>query len=104
MDTIWKNWRDLIKPRDVRIESETRSESYARFLAEPLERGYGTTLGNSLRRVLLSSLQGAAVVAVKCEGALHEFQTLPGVREDVSDIILNLKGLRLRSARSRRRA
>lgn len=98
MDTIWKNWRDLIKPRDVRIESDTRSDMYARFLAEPLERGFGTTLGNSLRRVLLSSLQGSAVVGVKLEGALHEFQTLPGVREDVSDIILNVKGLRLRSA------
>ncbi|MFT5993087.1 MAG: DNA-directed RNA polymerase subunit alpha [Bradymonadia bacterium] len=97
MDTIWKNWRDLIKPRDVRLESDTRSETYARFLAEPLERGFGITLGNSLRRVLLSSLQGTAVVAVKIEGALHEFQTLPGVREDVGDIILNVKGLRLRS-------
>ena len=98
MDTIWKNWRDLIKPRDVRIESDSRSDTYARFLAEPLERGFGTTLGNALRRVLLSSLQGSAVVGVKLEGALHEFQTLPGVREDVSGIILNVKGLRIRSA------
>ncbi len=97
METIWKNWRDLIKPRDVRIEPGSRTESYARFLAEPLERGFGQTIGNSLRRVLLSSLQGAAVTAVKVEGALHEFQTLDDVREDVSDIILNLKDLRLRS-------
>ncbi|MFT6395428.1 MAG: DNA-directed RNA polymerase subunit alpha [Bradymonadia bacterium] len=97
METIWKNWRDLIKPRDVRIEPSSRTESYARFLAEPLERGFGQTIGNSLRRVLLSSLQGAAVTAVKVEGALHEFQTLDDVREDVSDIILNLKDLRLRS-------
>jgi DNA-directed RNA polymerase subunit alpha len=97
METIWKNWRDLIKPREVRIEPNTRTESYARFLAEPLERGFGQTIGNSLRRVLLSSLQGAAVTAVKVEGALHEFQTLDDVREDVSDIILNLKDLQLRS-------
>ena len=97
METIWKNWRDLIKPREVRIEPNTRTETYARFLAEPLERGFGQTIGNSLRRVLLSSLQGAAVTAVKVEGALHEFQTLDDVREDVSDIILNLKDLRLRS-------
>lgn len=97
METIWKNWRDLHKPREVRIESHTRSGTYARFLAEPLERGYGITLGNGLRRILLSSLQGAAVTGVKIEGALHEFQTLPDVKEDVGDIILNIKELRLRS-------
>lgn len=97
METIWKNWRDLIKPRDVRIEPGTRSETYARFIAEPLERGFGQTLGASLRRVLLSSLQGTAVTGVKVENALHEFQTLDDVREDVSDIILNVKELRLRS-------
>ena len=62
MDTIWKNWRDLIRPREVRIEAESRTETYARFVAEPLERGFGTTLGNALRRVLLSSLQGAAAM------------------------------------------
>src|SRR5690606_29438568 len=82
METIWKNWRDLSKPRDVRIEPGTRSETYARFIAEPLERGYGYTLGGALRRVLLSSLQGTAVTAVRIEGALHEFQTLSDVRED----------------------
>ena len=97
METIWKNWRDLIKPREVRIESETRSGTYARILAEPLEKGYGVTLGNSLRRILLSSLQGAAVTSVRIEGALHEFQTLPDIREDVAQILLNLKGLKLRS-------
>ena len=97
METIWKNWRDLIKPPEVRIEPSTRSDTYARFLAEPLERGFGQTLGTSLRRVLLSSLQGTAVTAVKLEGALHEFQTLDEVREDVSDIIINVKELRLRS-------
>lgn len=97
METIWKNWRDLITPREVRIEQDTRSRTYARFLAEPLERGYGTTLGNSLRRILLSSLQGAAVTAVRIEGALHEFQTLPDVQEDVGQLILNIKELRLRA-------
>ncbi|MCB9506791.1 MAG: DNA-directed RNA polymerase subunit alpha [Myxococcales bacterium] len=97
METIWKNWRDLIKPREVRIDAGSRSGTYSRFVAEPLERGFGVTLGNSLRRVLLSSLQGTAVTAVKIEGALHEFQTLDDVREDVSDIVLNVKELRLRS-------
>jgi len=96
METIWRNWRDLIKPREVRVET-SRDGQYARFVAEPLERGFGVTMGNSLRRVLLSSLQGTAVTAVKIEGALHEFQTLDDVREDVSEIILNLKELRLRS-------
>jgi DNA-directed RNA polymerase subunit alpha len=100
METIWKNWRDLIKPREVRIESDTRRSTYARFIAEPLERGYGTTFGSALRRILLSSLQGAAVTEVKIDGALHEFQTLPDVREDVSDIILNLKELRIRCSSS----
>lgn len=98
MDTIYNNWRELIVPREVRIESKTRSETYARFLAEPLERGFGTTIGNALRRVLLSSLQGTAVVSAKIEGALHEFQALPEIREDVSEILLNLKELRMRSS------
>lgn len=97
METIWKNWRDLKAPRELAIDSKSRSGTYARFHVEPFERGFGVTFGNSLRRVLLSSLQGGAVVGVKIEGALHEFQTLPDVREDVSDIILNIKGMRLRS-------
>ncbi len=86
-----KNWRDLIKPKTLEIEKETLTSMYGKFSCEPLERGFGTTLGNSLRRVLLSSLQGAAVTAVKIDGALHEFQTLPDVVEDVTDIVLNLK-------------
>jgi len=86
-----KNWRDLIKPKTLEVERENLSETYGRFQCEPLERGFGTTLGNSLRRVLLSSLQGAAITAVKIDGALHEFQTLPDVVEDVTDIVLNLK-------------
>jgi DNA-directed RNA polymerase subunit alpha len=86
-----KNWRDLIKPKALEIEKETLGQQYGKFSCEPLERGFGTTLGNSLRRVLLSSLQGAAITAVKIDGALHEFQTLPDVVEDVTDIVLNLK-------------
>jgi DNA-directed RNA polymerase subunit alpha len=84
-----RNWRNLIKPKQLLIEEE--SPTYAKFTAEPLERGFGITLGNALRRVLLSSLQGAAVVAVKIEGVPHEFSTVPGVTEDVTEIILNLK-------------
>jgi DNA-directed RNA polymerase subunit alpha len=86
-----KNWRDLIKPKTLEIEKETLTSMYGKFSCEPLERGFGTTLGNSLRRVLLSSLQGASITAVKIDGALHEFQTLPDVVEDVTDIVLNLK-------------
>ena len=84
-----KNWRDLIRPRLLEIEE--RSETYGKFSCEPLERGFGTTLGTGLRRVLLSSLQGAAITQISIEGALHEFSSLPGVVEDVTDIILNLK-------------
>jgi DNA-directed RNA polymerase subunit alpha len=86
-----KNWRDLIKPKMLEVDRDSLTETYGRFCCEPLERGFGTTLGNSLRRVLLSSLQGAAITAVKIDGALHEFQTLPDVVEDVTDIVLNLK-------------
>jgi DNA-directed RNA polymerase subunit alpha len=84
-----KNWRDLIRPRT--LETETKTGIYGKFTCEPLERGFGTTIGNSLRRVLLSSLQGAAFTHVKFDSALHEFTSLPGVVEDVTDIILNLK-------------
>src|SRR5438309_1849685 len=86
-----KNWRDLIRPKILEVEKSSLTPTFGRFSCEPLERGFGTTLGNSLRRVLLSSLQGAAITAVKIDGALHEFQTLPDVVEDVTDIILNLK-------------
>ncbi len=91
-----KNWRDLIKPRGISIDEKTLTPTYGKFVAEPLERGFGTTLGNSLRRVLLSSLQGAAISSVKIEGVDHEFSTIPDVSEDVTDIILNLKEVRLR--------
>ncbi|HCF59965.1 MAG TPA: DNA-directed RNA polymerase subunit alpha [Myxococcales bacterium] len=86
-----KNWRDLIKPRGLSVDQGSLSDTYGKFVAEPLERGFGTTLGNSLRRVLLSSLQGAAITSVKIEGVDHEFSTIPEVAEDVTDIILNLK-------------
>jgi DNA-directed RNA polymerase subunit alpha len=86
-----KNWRDLIKPRGLTVDQESLSNTYGKFVAEPLERGFGITLGNSLRRVLLSSLQGAAITSVKIEGVEHEFMTIPEVAEDVTDIILNFK-------------
>src|SRR5215813_108101 len=88
---IYKNWRDLIKPKALTVDKDSLTATYGKFFAEPLERGFGITLGNALRRVLLSSLQGAAVTTVKIEGALHEFTSLPGITEDVADIILNLK-------------
>jgi DNA-directed RNA polymerase subunit alpha len=88
---VTKNWRDLIKPRGLSIDQESLTNTYGKFVAEPLERGFGITLGNSLRRVLLSSLQGAAITSVKIEGVEHEFTTIPEVAEDVTDIILNLK-------------
>ncbi len=91
-----KHWRDLIKPRRLEVDPETLTPTYGKFIAEPLERGFGTTLGNTLRRVLLSSLQGAAIISVKIEGVDHEFTTVPEVAEDVTDIVLNLKEVLLR--------
>ncbi|NVN97772.1 MAG: DNA-directed RNA polymerase subunit alpha [Geobacteraceae bacterium] len=93
---MYKNWRDLIKPKKLQFETESLTKYYGKFYAEPFERGFGTTLGNSLRRVLLSSLQGAAITSVKIKGILHEFSAVPGVTEDVTDIILNLKGVKLK--------
>ncbi|MEL7348601.1 MAG: DNA-directed RNA polymerase subunit alpha, partial [Pseudomonadota bacterium] len=90
---IHKNWQDLIKPAGLNISPSADPERTATAVAEPLERGFGLTLGNALRRVLLSSLQGAAVTAVQIDGVLHEFSSVAGVREDVTDIVLNLKGL-----------
>lgn len=89
-------WRGLELPARIEWDLETLTERYGKFIAEPFERGYGTTVGNSLRRVLLSSLEGSAVVDVKIEGVLHEFSTIPGVVEDVTDIILNIKRLIVR--------
>jgi DNA-directed RNA polymerase subunit alpha len=93
---MYKNWRDLIKPKKVQVEPETYSDTYGKFTAEPFERGFGTTLGNALRRVLLSSLQGAAICSVRIKGVLHEFSAISGVTDDVTDIILNLKAVRLK--------
>lgn len=90
-----KNWRELIKPQKVEVDEET-GLVYGKYVCEPLERGFGLTLGNALRRVLLSSLQGAAIVSIKIDGVLHEFSSIPDVVEDVADIILNLKSLRLK--------
>ena len=86
--TLWKGFQ---KPKRLEIDSETLTSTYGKFYAQPFERGFGTTIGNALRRVLLSSIEGAAITAVKIEGVLHEFSSLPGVVEDVTDIILNLK-------------
>src|SRR5512139_1343695 len=86
-----KNWTELIKPKKLDIDPESHTRFYGKFSCEPLERGFGTTLGNALRRVLLSSLQGAAITAVKIDGALHEFTSVPDVVEDVTEIVLNLK-------------
>ncbi len=93
---IQKNWQDLIKPDRLVIEPGEDSERFAVVVAEPLERGFGLTLGNALRRVLLSSLQGAAVTAIQIDGVLHEFSSVPGVREDVTDIVLNVKSISVR--------
>ena len=93
---IQRNWQELIKPNKLVIESGADAARSATVIAEPLERGFGLTLGNALRRVLLSSLQVAAVTAIQIEGVLHEFSSIPGVREDVTDIILNVKTLGLR--------
>src|SRR5271157_330166 len=90
------DWRDLIKPKTVEFEEKELTPVYGRFFAEPLERGYGITIGNALRRVLLSSLPGFATTGVRIKGVLHEFSTIPGVKEDVTDIVLNLKEIRLR--------
>lgn len=91
-----KNWVSLIRPISLEIDKETEKENYGKFVAKPLERGYGLTLGNSLRRVLLSSLQGAGIVAVKIEGVDHEFGTINNVKEEVSEIILNLKEIQFK--------
>ena len=91
---MYKVWKDLIKPKRVEVEKESYSKYYGKFKIEPLEKGYGTTIGNSLRRIMLSSLYGAAISVVKIEGADHEFVSLPGVKEDVIDILLNMKQVR----------
>ncbi|MFQ5682855.1 MAG: DNA-directed RNA polymerase subunit alpha [Candidatus Binatia bacterium] len=91
-----RHWTELIKPKQLEVDGKSLTSTYGKFHAEPFERGFGQTIGNSLRRILLSSLMGAAIVSVRLKGILHEFSTLPGVTEDVTDIILNLKEVRIR--------
>ena len=90
---IQKNWQELIRPNKLEVTSGDDARRFATVVAEPLERGFGLTLGNALRRVLLSSLQGAAITSVQIDGVLHEFSSIPGVREDVTDIVLNIKDI-----------
>jgi len=97
---LYHNWRSLIRPRTIVAEEVQNPERYGKFVAKPLEHGFGITLGNALRRVLLSSLQGTAITAVRIDGVLHEFSTVEGVIEDVTDIILNLKGVLIRMGTS----
>ena len=91
-----KNWRELIKPKSIAVGEDSHTSFYGKFVCEPLERGFGITIGNALRRILLSSLQGAAIVSVKFKNVVHEFSTIPGVVEDVVDVILNLKEVRIK--------
>jgi len=91
-----KSWKDLIRPKRLEVEKETLTPTYGKFTAEPFERGLGITIGNSLRRILLSSLQGGAITSLKVDGVLHEFSTIPGTKEDITEIILNLKEVRLK--------
>ncbi|MBC7831882.1 MAG: DNA-directed RNA polymerase subunit alpha, partial [Hyphomicrobium sp.] len=95
MNVLQKNWQDLIKPNKLDVASGRDRSRIATVVAEPLERGFGMTLGNALRRVLLSSLQGAAIKTVQIDGVLHEFSSIPSVREDVTNIILIIKEIAL---------
>ena len=95
-NVVRSNWRELRHPKRLEVDEKSLTPTYGKFFGEPFERGYGLTIGNALRRVLLSSLQGAAVVAVRVQGVLHEFTTIPGVTEDVTDIVLNLKEVRVK--------
>jgi DNA-directed RNA polymerase subunit alpha len=90
-------WRDFAMPKKLVCEESTLTETYGKFIAEPFERGFGVTIGNSLRRTLISSIEGAAVTSLKIDGALHEFASIPGVLEDVTQLVLNVKELVLRS-------
>ena len=93
---IEKNWKELIKPAKLTVKHNNDDKSNATIIAEPIERGFGVTLGNSLRRILLSSLQGSAITSIQIQGALHEFSSIPGVREDITDLILNIKGIKVK--------
>ena len=93
---MYRNWRRLIRPKRLEFDKDAMTPNYGKFVARPLERGFGITIGNSLRRVLLSSLQGAAITSMRFDGVLHEFTNIPGIKEDVTDVVLNLKQLRLK--------
>ncbi|MBB5348339.1 DNA-directed RNA polymerase subunit alpha [Desulfoprunum benzoelyticum] len=93
---FYRNWHELIKPEKLEVDKSKHSETYGKFICQPLERGFASTIGNSLRRILLSSIQGAAITTVKIEGALHEFTSMKDVMEDVSEIILNIKQIRIK--------
>lgn len=97
-DTVpfFRNWTELIRPERMEVDQDTHSETYGKFTCQPLERGFATTIGSSLRRILLSSIQGAAITSVRIEGVQHEFSTIPGILEDVTEIILNIKEVRLK--------
>ena len=99
LNIIDKNWKTLTKPSKLEITSN-EDKSIAKVVAEPLEKGFGQTIGNALRRILLSSIQGAAVTAIQIDGVLHEFSSIKGVREDVTDIVLNVKNLAIKSSTS----
>ncbi|MEO0348376.1 MAG: DNA-directed RNA polymerase subunit alpha, partial [Pseudomonadota bacterium] len=98
-----KNWHNLIKPEAIQANENNSKPNSATFRIKPLERGYGNTLGNSLRRVMLSSLQGAAIMAMKFDGVVHEFSSIAGVKEDISHIILNVKKVRVNNIASETR-
>src|SRR3989338_10013449 len=93
---MYQNWQGLIRPKGLKFDEGDVTPVYGKFVASPLERGFGMTLGNALRRVLLSSPQGAAITSVKFGEVLHEFSTIPGVKEDVAEILLNLKELKIK--------
>ena len=90
-------WRDFATPKKLLCDEDSLTDTYGKFIAEPFERGYGMTIGNGLRRVLLSSIEGAAVTSLKIDGVLHEFSAIPGVLEDVTQVVLNVKQLVLRA-------
>ncbi len=91
-----RNWIGLYKPKSIQIEQKSKSDTYGKFVCQPLEKGYGLTIGNSLRRILLSSIQGPAITKIKIDGVQHEFSTITGIKEDVTEIILNLKQISLK--------
>ena len=93
---IEKNWKELIKPAKLSVNYDESDDFIATITAEPIERGFGVTIGNALRRILLSSLQGSSITSIQIQGVLHEFSSLPGVREDITDVILNVKGIKVK--------